>query len=253
MDLLTECQEKFGTKNLYEILSIEKESTDEMIRKAYRQKSLKVHPDRVQGEHRKEFAKQTFQVLAKVYQILSNEESRKIYDEQGIILSGDQDLFSDQTTFEELYEYWRNLFPKIDMKKIDEFEKKYIGSDEEIADVRKLYLKFNGDLNLIFEHHLFYDEDRVCAQIQKMIDDDVVPSFKKFTKESNESKAKRLKRIEKERRLAEKEETKKAKNGNAELDLIAAIQKKNSNSFDNLIANLESKYSKSNAKKRRRN
>lgn len=139
------------------------------------------------------------------------------------------------------------------MKKIDEFEKKYIGSDEEIADVRKLYLKFNGDLNLIFEHHLFYDEDRVCAQIQKMIDDDVVPSFKKFTKESNESKAKRLKRIEKERRLAEKEETKKAKNGNAELDLIAAIQKKNSNSFDNLIANLESKYSKSNAKKRRRN
>lgn len=76
MDLLTECQEKFGTKNLYEILSIEKESTDEMIRKAYRQKSLKVHPDRVQGEHRKEFAKQTFQVLAKVKLIFFKKQNK---------------------------------------------------------------------------------------------------------------------------------------------------------------------------------
>lgn len=34
-------------------------------------------------------------------------------------------------------DYWRALFPKVDMAKIDEFTKKYRKSDEERSDVLK--------------------------------------------------------------------------------------------------------------------
>lgn len=65
MDFLDDCQKHFGTKNLYEILELEKNAKENEIKSAYRKKSLKVHPDRV-SDDRKENAKQAFQILAKV-------------------------------------------------------------------------------------------------------------------------------------------------------------------------------------------
>lgn len=65
MCFLEECEEHFGTKDLYEILGLEKGATEEEIKKAYRKKSLKVHPDRV-SEERKEEATKVFQTLTKV-------------------------------------------------------------------------------------------------------------------------------------------------------------------------------------------
>lgn len=65
MDFLQECNHFFGTKCLYTILGIEKTAPDSEVKKAYRKKSLKVHPDRVTDD-RKEHAKQAFQVLTKV-------------------------------------------------------------------------------------------------------------------------------------------------------------------------------------------
>lgn len=66
MDFLQECQQYFGTKNLYEILEISKTANENEIKSAYRKKSLKVHPDRVQAASQKESAKRAFQILTKV-------------------------------------------------------------------------------------------------------------------------------------------------------------------------------------------
>ena len=41
-------------------------------------------------------------------------------------------------------DYWRALFPKVDMAKIDEFTKKYRMSDEERADVLNAYVRLRG-------------------------------------------------------------------------------------------------------------
>ena len=64
-DFLEECLEFFGSKNLYEILGVDKTAKENEIKRAYRKKSLKVHPDRATDD-RKEHAKQAFQTLTKV-------------------------------------------------------------------------------------------------------------------------------------------------------------------------------------------
>ena len=57
-----------------------------LVKRAYHRLSLKVHPDRV-SEKEKAIATRKFQVLSKVYSILSNEEARKLYDETGMIIN----------------------------------------------------------------------------------------------------------------------------------------------------------------------
>ena len=64
-DFLEECQTYFGSKDLYEIIGVEKTANEKEIKSAYRKKSLKVHPDRA-TEDRKEHAKRAFQALTKV-------------------------------------------------------------------------------------------------------------------------------------------------------------------------------------------
>ena len=54
-----------------------------VVKKAYRRLSLKVHPDRV-GKKEKKAATCKFQVLGKVYSILSDKDKRAVYDETGM-------------------------------------------------------------------------------------------------------------------------------------------------------------------------
>ena len=172
---------------------------------------------------------------------MSNDEYRKVYDESGMIIT-DENSFTNLSTFEEFLNYWRTLFPRIDSKKLENFAQEYIGSSEEEKDLKNLYLKFKGDLNMIFEHHYFYDENRVTEMLNKLIDSNEIPKFDAFVKESKSKKEKRLRKIKKEASLAEKEAEKKDDDN---FDLIMAIQKRNSskeNDFDDMIKNLEAKY-----------
>jgi len=52
------------------------------VKKGYHKVSLKVHPDRV-AEEDKEASTVKFQILGKVYCILSDKEKRAVYDETG--------------------------------------------------------------------------------------------------------------------------------------------------------------------------
>ena len=52
---------QFGSKDLYSVLGIDKESQDGEIRRAYHRLSLKVHPDRAEAGD-VEIATQKFQV-----------------------------------------------------------------------------------------------------------------------------------------------------------------------------------------------
>jgi len=64
--------------SLYDILGVKPNSTIESIRKAFRKKAKIVHPDINNGEGHEDFLK-----LQKALIVLSNEETRKIYDETG--------------------------------------------------------------------------------------------------------------------------------------------------------------------------
>jgi len=52
------------------------------VKKAYRQLALRYHPDRTDIDQKEE-AKTKFQIIGKVYAILSDDEKRKIYDDTG--------------------------------------------------------------------------------------------------------------------------------------------------------------------------
>lgn len=60
------------------------------VQKAYHSLSLETHPDRV-AEAEKIAATQKFQVLSKLYTVLTNREKKQLFDERGIIDDMDDD------------------------------------------------------------------------------------------------------------------------------------------------------------------
>ena len=71
---------KAGPGRLYEILGVGKDATDAEIKKAYRKKALKCHPDKFPGDEAKT---EMFQELKHAYEELSNPALRAIYDDTG--------------------------------------------------------------------------------------------------------------------------------------------------------------------------
>ncbi|GMR35929.1 hypothetical protein PMAYCL1PPCAC_06124, partial [Pristionchus mayeri] len=67
-----------GEKNYYEVLGLAKAATPEEIKKAYRSLALRYHPDK----NREAEAEAKFKEIAEAFEVLSDEESRKKYDEQ---------------------------------------------------------------------------------------------------------------------------------------------------------------------------
>ena len=67
-------------RDCYEVLGISKSATTDDIKKAYRKMAMKYHPDRNPGDKE---AEAKFKEATEAYEILSNPEKRKIYDERG--------------------------------------------------------------------------------------------------------------------------------------------------------------------------
>ncbi len=63
-----------------------------LVKKAYRQLALRYHPDRTDIDQKEE-AKTKFQIIGKIYAILSDEEKRKIYDDTGEKITSFINLF----------------------------------------------------------------------------------------------------------------------------------------------------------------
>lgn len=242
MGLLERCQELFKTSSLYEVLGIGKEAEEKDIRRSYYKVSLKVHPDRAPEDPQ---ATEKFQVLGKVYAVLSDKEQRAVYDEQGVV-DEESDVLSQDRCWED---YWRLLFPKITLQDILEFEKKYKGSDEERQDVIQLYVQHQGDLDTITASTMCCtqeDEPRLCGIIQAAIESGEVQSFPAFTQETTKKKRARRKRADREREEAE-EMQKEMGLGDGDDSLVMMLKQKQQSreqNFNSFLSDLEAKYSK---------
>lgn len=71
-------------RELYALLHLSPEASDEEIRKAYRQWAQVYHPDKYQAPQMKEIATENFQRICEAYEILSDEGKRQIYDIYGM-------------------------------------------------------------------------------------------------------------------------------------------------------------------------
>jgi molecular chaperone DnaJ len=69
-------------RDYYEILGISKSASADEIKKAYRNLALKYHPDRVQGDKKKE-AEERFKEISEAYEVLMDPQKKSTYDQYG--------------------------------------------------------------------------------------------------------------------------------------------------------------------------
>lgn len=77
-------------KDYYKILGLNKNSTEEEIKKSYRKLAIKWHPDK--NPNNKEQAEKEFKLVSEAYAILSDPKKKQVYDKFGIAGLEQQDF-----------------------------------------------------------------------------------------------------------------------------------------------------------------
>lgn len=165
-----------GTNDLYEVLGLEKrESSQDEIKKAYRRAALKHHPDK-NGDPEK------FKACSMAHSILSDVIKKEAYDQTGDVDDAEgHDL--NEKNFAEWDAYFRALYPKLTIAKIDQFSSGYKSSNDEKEDLLKYYSEYKGDFKGIMSCvPLSENEDipRFCSIIDASINNGEVELYLKY-------------------------------------------------------------------------
>lgn len=177
-------KDAFGDKTIYEILEVGVKATGEEIKKGYRKMALKYHPDK--GGDAK-----LFQALSIAHSILSDDDKRKQYDDTGSV-----SVDESSNDFSSWYEYFRTLFPKVNVSDIDSFGRKYKDSDEEKNDIISAYIKYGGDFNKLMETVILAEQKDV-GRISEIINCSIQAGELEATKIYTKTSQAALQRVEK--------------------------------------------------------
>lgn len=139
----------FSGKDFYAVLDVPKTATVEEISKAYKTLSLKHHPDR---NTESTTATEEFQYLAKIHETLTKDPRRRAqYDKHGDVSAAEN-----TEGFFDAYEYWREVFPELNVNDVDEFEKTYVGSADEEEDAISAWEECKGDFGVMMTSYLLF-------------------------------------------------------------------------------------------------
>ena len=85
MKLDLSISDEFMAEDYYKTLGVSRNATDAELQKAYRKLAAKFHPDRHadEDEKKRNQAKQKFQKIQQAYDVLSDGEKRRMYDQMG--------------------------------------------------------------------------------------------------------------------------------------------------------------------------
>lgn len=99
-------------RDYYEVLGVNKNATDDELKKAYRKMAIKYHPDRQQGksEAEKKEAEEKFKEAAEAYDVLSDPNKRARYDQFGF--AGDQmgGGFGGGMSMDDIFSHFGDIF-----------------------------------------------------------------------------------------------------------------------------------------------
>ncbi len=212
--------------NLYSLLGIEKTASNAEIKKAYRRLVFMYHPDKNKTDPD---AGSKFANISRAYKILSNPESRKIYDETGEYDDEDEGKIN----ISETLNYYRKIYSP---KDIESFKKKYINSSDEEEDLINFYKNSNGDIKKILEWIPFStndDVERFIKIYEKLFKKKTLNKNKKF--EESKNKVQLIKIDVEEAKEAEKE-----------MDILtkAIVGKKRKRNYNEYLDNLKERYAK---------
>lgn len=227
--------------------------SSDKIKKAYRKRALKCHPDKASSDEQRQEFHGEFQKVAFAYSILSDPKRKARFDKTGSL----EDVVGDDEA--SIVDLFDDLCKgQVTKEMIEQDKKEYRESGEERVDILKYYIESKGDLDVVFENVLHSDitedEDRFRSIIQDAISNKEVPSFKKFTKETNKIKSKRRKAAEREAAEAEQlaqEIGLDKKTDSSEESLALLIKSRGQKRFGSIIDNLEEKYGKGSSKSKK--
>lgn len=191
-------------------------------------------------EAEKKESTEKFKILAKIHETLSDENKRNLYDQQGIVGDDDDEKFGSSWL-----EAFKHLFKPISESDIDDYRKKYVGSELEKSDLKKAYVNGKGCINYIMEHVPFMgveDEPRFHEIVNDWIKNDEVPAFTTFTNEPKSKYNRRHKKYAREAKEAVKVKETNDENFDDLSMMIAKRQENRSNSFGSFLDQLAAKY-----------
>ncbi|KAK6321287.1 dnaJ homolog subfamily B member 9 [Coregonus clupeaformis] len=73
------CDSEATTRDYYEVLGVPQSATDRQVKKAFHKLAMTYHPDRNKSPN----AEKIFREIAEAYEVLSNEEKLRRYDQMG--------------------------------------------------------------------------------------------------------------------------------------------------------------------------
>ncbi|KAJ2312100.1 hypothetical protein H4R23_003521 [Coemansia sp. Cherry 401B] len=257
--------------DLYELLEVARTATDDELRKAYRKRALRTHPDKwAHLEPSSAEAQQKtleFQQLGFAYSILKDTRRRALYDRTGSVA----DILDVVEEGKDWNAYFRELWSGVvDASTIAQFAKTYKQSEEERGDVVAAYRQHSGDLDLIFTEVLLAevdDEPRFIDIIEAAIKQKEIKRTKEYTR-SKRGAQKRRKQAEQEAEEAEQlrrelgldDQLRKAKKNKRKQhadeeegehgEIAALMRQRTAGRMNAIIANIEEKYASQPAKKK---
>ncbi|KAJ1727701.1 hypothetical protein LPJ61_004434 [Coemansia biformis] len=259
--------------DLYEVLGASRDATEDELRKAYRKRALRAHPDKwahLDADSEEAQAKtREFQQVGFAYTILKDPKKRARYDKTGSV-DGVLDVVEEGKDWDAYFrELWSGV---VDATTIEKLAKTYKGSEEEKADILAAYSRNNGDIGMILAEVVLAevdDEPRIVEVIEAAIKAKAIKRTKMFTRTKRDAtqrrkaaageaaEAEELRKelgLDDQLRKIKAKKGGKRKGGGSDDDEHGAIQalvrQRTSSRMNAVIANIEEKYAQQPARKK---